>query len=494
MAWTGGFVNEFGTQEMWPDGTRIQSHPLSATYDVNIALTQLKNISPHAANTIITGVVIAKQQPRSVPSKTDPTTDRGLLSFTLRDSPTDFINGTCWGSESYICELATKFKIGDIVEIRNPQIQSKQNTEQEERYRPWTPSQYQLTLSEKYSTLSLYGGWNVDVYSTLQHIPIRESDNYYTLADVIANGQGLHGDHINVLVLLKTIGTPKDIVTKTGKKIKRCEVKMYDETCHAFPLVIWDTENIDLVQRWKPHETVVFATDIMVKFDNFRSCMTGTVGSKTIFITNPDTYEAHSLFKFGQSRDTNDDQTDEDSGRLETDLSSIKEVYKVDQIKYLAVERPDGSNGADYGITYAFLAAFDIDSTSQNCISMRCSSCKRRVESTNFSCINPNCLSSVSGQPETTMTFDILTDFSDATGTLKGCYLGGTYAEEMLQCTAGEFLHYTEQQKTDLKWRFLLERCKVYFKVFRYGANSPRRIVRILSCNPAQPTEILPHL
>ncbi|XP_038064196.1 meiosis-specific with OB domain-containing protein-like [Patiria miniata] len=489
MAWSGGF----GNQETWPDGTRIQSNSLGAGH-VNNGVIQLKDISPHAANTFIIGVVIAKQQPKSIPSKSDPSTDRGLLSFTLRDSPMDFINGTCWGSELYIRDLATKFKIGDIVEIRNPQIQSKQNTEQEERYRPWTPSQYQLTLSEKYSTLSLYGGWNVEIYNPLQHIPIRESDNYYTLADVIANGQSLHGEHINVMVLLKKNGIPKDIVTKTGKKMQRCEVKMYDETCHSFSLVLWDTENIELVQRWSPNETVVFATDIMVKYDNFRSCMMGTVDSKTIFITNPDTREAHALFKFGQSRDPNEDQLDEDSSRPDTDLSNIKEVYKVDQIKCLAAERPDGSSGVDYGITYVFLAAFDIDNSSKNCVSMRCSSCKRRVDSTSFTCTNPNCPSSVSGQTETVMTFDILTDLSDATGTLSGCYLGGTQAEEMLQCTTDEFLHYTEQQKTDLKWRFLLERCKLYFKISRYGVNSSRRIVRILSCSLADPTEILPHL
>ena len=44
----------------------------------------------------------------------DPNNDRGLISFTIRDSPMDFINGTCWGSENYIFDLASKFKIGDI--------------------------------------------------------------------------------------------------------------------------------------------------------------------------------------------------------------------------------------------------------------------------------------------------------------------------------------------------------------------------------------------
>ncbi|XP_071797050.1 meiosis-specific with OB domain-containing protein-like [Asterias amurensis] len=501
MAWSGNvgsFSGDFGTQKRWPDGTRVQNNyqnpPNSSGVGDSAACNdggeiQLKNITPNAANAVIIGLVISKQQPKTIPSKSDPNNDRGLISFTIRDSPMDFINGTCWGSENYIFDLASKFKIGDIVEIRNPQIQNKQNTEQEERYRPWTPSPYQLSLSEKYSSLSLYGGWNLDRFNTLQHVPIRGNDNYYTLADVLSNGQGLHGEHINLLALLKTIGPPKDIVTKAGKKMQRCEVKLYDETCPSFPIVLWDTENIELVQRWMTHETVVFAFDIMVKFDNFRSSMVGTVDSKTIFIINPDTQKAHSLFKFGQSHDPSDDTTG-DADKQNVDLSTIKDVYKVDQIKSLTGESHDG---VEYGITYAFLTALDIDNGTRNGISMRCASCKRRVQvdSANFGCINPNCPSSLSGKTDTVMTFDIPVDLSDITGTLSGCYLGGNQAEEMLKCSMDEFIQYTDQQKTDLKWKYLLERCKVYFKVSQPGA---KRVVRVLSCSKADPMEVIPHL
>ena len=80
----------------------------------------------------------------------------------------------------------------------------------------------------------------------------------------------------------------------------------------------------------------------------------------------------------------------------------------------------------------AFISAFFV-------LIYHCSSiCKRRVDSSAFTCINPNCPSLVSGQVSTIMTLDILTDFSDATGTVTGCFLGGTQAEEMLKCTVNE--------------------------------------------------------
>ena len=43
----------------------------------------------------------------------DPGTERYLMSFVVRDSPTCFVNATCWGSENYIKDLSRSFGIGD---------------------------------------------------------------------------------------------------------------------------------------------------------------------------------------------------------------------------------------------------------------------------------------------------------------------------------------------------------------------------------------------
>ncbi len=44
----------------------------------------------------------------------DPGSEKFHFFFTLRDSPTDFINVNCWGSENFIKNLATSFKINDV--------------------------------------------------------------------------------------------------------------------------------------------------------------------------------------------------------------------------------------------------------------------------------------------------------------------------------------------------------------------------------------------
>ena len=36
------------------------------------------------------------------------------MGFTLRDSPTDFVNATCWGNGPFINDIAKSFKINDV--------------------------------------------------------------------------------------------------------------------------------------------------------------------------------------------------------------------------------------------------------------------------------------------------------------------------------------------------------------------------------------------
>ena len=44
----------------------------------------------------------------------DPGNERYKLSFTIRDTPTDYINVTCWGSELFITNIHHSFKIYDV--------------------------------------------------------------------------------------------------------------------------------------------------------------------------------------------------------------------------------------------------------------------------------------------------------------------------------------------------------------------------------------------
>lgn len=44
----------------------------------------------------------------------DPGSEKYHFFFTLRDTPTDFVNVNCWGSEMFIKNLANSFKLNDV--------------------------------------------------------------------------------------------------------------------------------------------------------------------------------------------------------------------------------------------------------------------------------------------------------------------------------------------------------------------------------------------
>ncbi|XP_077980792.1 meiosis-specific with OB domain-containing protein-like [Glandiceps talaboti] len=490
MDWSGAFENEFGTQATWPDGTTISN--ITANNKANNLASgreMLQELTPGMPNTVLVGLVLTKQSVRSFPSKKNPGTEVFLLSFTLRYSPSDYINASCWGSESHINELGQSFKIGDIIEVRNPHIQSKPTGEKADRYGPRTPLNVELNISERHSTVCQYSGWDFANFNSIQHIPIKDTSDYYTLGDVITNGQSLNGEHINLLALVKEIGNAKDLTTKSGRQTKRCEVKLLDETCPSFSVMFWDEENIDLAQTWSPKVTVIFASDVRVSYDDFRRTMVATVTSKTIFTVNPDTREAHSLYTYGQSVNFDDDTMVSESMGQDPEFESITDVYTIQQLKAKSKAKSEFNATPEYGITYAYISSFDIDSVIGSVVAVRCSQCKFRVDQVTNNCKNSACTASVTGNTVTQMSYDVSVTLTDNTGSLHGFRLGGNAAEEILGCTVGEYCQISDMDKTQLKWKYLLEKCKVYFKMIQPRFENATPTVRILSCSPADPFE-----
>ncbi|XP_053848264.1 meiosis-specific with OB domain-containing protein isoform X2 [Vidua macroura] len=414
----------------------------------------LSDLHPNLARPNVIGVVIGKTDVRSFPDRKNIGTERYTFNFTIRDSPTYFINVQSWGREEYIRSLSESFRVGDCVTIENPLIQSKE-AEREEKFNPVTPSGYKLLLSENHSVVKTSSCYDTDTrLLALLHLPVKDPQDYYSLGDIVANGQSLHGRVLNVLAAVMAVGEPKYFMTSDKRKGQRCEVKLYDETERSFPIVCWDNESIQLAQSWIPQETVIFASDVRINFDKFRNCMTATVISKTIITTNP--------------------------------VEAVVDVYTVEQLKEKALQS-DGKLEPLHGIIYGYISTLDIDENVSRVLRNRCSICRFIVNEVSNTC---TFCSDVPPEARSTFaSFDILVDVTDHTGTLHSCYLSDCVAEETLGCTVHEFLMLEEDQKTALKWQLLLERSKIYFKVTSSPNWRTGLKVNLLSCKLADPIE-----
>ncbi|KAI4904311.1 hypothetical protein NFI96_015188, partial [Prochilodus magdalenae] len=384
------------------------------------------------------GIIIAKTDARGFPDRrsykvsflfTDVGAERFTFAFTIKDSPDHFINVSLWGKEEYVKGHCSRFRIGDCVVIENPLVVTK-DPEKEDKFCPSTPSFYRLLVTETHSAIRMCSDLETETrLLSLFHIPVKDSRDFYSLGDIIANGQGLDGNFINILAAVHSIGEPKCFTTSDGRNGQRLAIRLFDETLTSFPLICWDRETIQLLQTLTPVETVLFIVDARITLDAFLNSMVATATSKTVITINPDTTEANQLFSYAKELAESGALHEKDAKLSDNvPLESITDVLTVKQIKAKAQE-----NSYTF-YTYAFITTLGLDCSMSKVISSRCSKCRFQISDNGGTCTNTSCPSQ--GQPvENTPDFDLWVDISDHTGTLKACSLSGTVAEKTLGCT-----------------------------------------------------------
>ncbi|XP_033840919.1 meiosis-specific with OB domain-containing protein [Periophthalmus magnuspinnatus] len=444
----------------------------------------IAQLHPNFSHAKLAGVVIWKNDSRGFPDRKNIGEERHTFGFTIRDSPDFFINVAAWGSEVYINGLTNSFSVGDCVTIDNPLITYK-DPEKDDKYCPTTPSIFRLTVTEAHSrVLNCADMVVIERMLPLSHLPVKDPQDFYSLGDIVANGQTLDGTVINVLAAVRSIGELKQFTTSDGRRGQRMEAKLFDDSVSSFPLVLWDREAIQLVQTLSPKETVLFIADVKISFDSFRKAMVATVNCKTIITVNPDTREASLLFSYAQEL-SETGGLDEEEKPEDVPVESITDVYTVNQLKQKSLEESEPF----FGVTYSFISKLDVDSSVSKVIRTRCTRCKFQASEDGQSCTNEMCPGREQGFSAAAV-FDLLVDVSDHSGTLHGCIFRSPMVEKILDCTVEEFKNLTDDERTALKWRFLLERCKIYIKMLPPNKMRPATKGVILGFSLADPGEV----
>ncbi|XP_065660140.1 meiosis-specific with OB domain-containing protein isoform X3 [Hydra vulgaris] len=443
---------------------------VNAAVSFDVERVTIKDLGVGVEKRKLVGLVIAKYETRSFPDKKQHGQLKYQLSFVLRDSAEYFINVTCWGHEVFIKGLSETFKIGDTVEMCNFMVQTKTTTETDIKYRPSSSSMYQITVNETHSTVSQFSGDDSE-FRFISSLPIVDAQDYYALVDIVSYSKNLNGLNVNLMAAIKDVGVTKDIVTKTGRRMKRRELKLFDETCVSFPLIIWDSELSEFADSWQCKETILFLRDVKVSFEDFRQQMVATCTSKTIIITNPDTAEAQHLYSYASSIQL--DETFDDVNDEEIMLMNIVDVYNINDLQ---MKLDNQESNVWQGIIFAVVSSFDIDEDASKCVVTRCSSCNRRLPRYASHCLSENC-----NDPfQFTVSFEISLSLSDHTNGQSGFMLMRNVAEKVLQMDVVSFNQLSPTQKTELKWKFLMERFKVYFKVNPTKRESSKAFISVL--------------
>lgn len=449
-------------------------------------ITQVKDLRPEVIGANLVGLVICKHSPRQIKNSRSNGQNGGIrcvLSFTIRDS-SGCINCSLWGNEHFVLNLCQSFQIGDIVAVTNTQTMMKGTSD--EIFNPPNSSPFSITISEKH-------GGNLIIcdefpeLKKLLHAAIRPHNDYYTLEEIFEQGERMDGEYVNILVVVRKISSIQHLKTKNGKELDKMEVSLFDKTSDSFTVVVWEQEYFRYIQQWTEKRSVIFAADVKLNHNKFQNCMQGTFTSRTVCVRDPDTSEAHQLYDYAlehadQMQELFGDSKDERDGENQNIGDDELKVYTIEDI-LMAQQEAKSQNANESlkpltirGILHAVITNFNIDD-SRKIWCMRCSSCRYRlptndaVRCPNEQCVSRDDLSKFSAE----RVFDLQMSLSDHTGTLDHCRIGGRAAENMFGITVDGLECLTSDDLTDLKWSWLMERCRIRFRYsFDHPASRPR--------------------
>lgn len=291
-----------------------------------------------------------------------------VLNFTLRDSEVDFINVAVWGSREFIEEAIDKVQISYPIRIKNALVKLKTAQDIDEQYNAWTPSPYNLTVSENFGVFETIE--QRDDLDQLASLPIRDHNDFYTLEDILSSNENDQKD-VNLLFIVREIGKPQEVRTKTGKRLSKLEVVVFDQTKDYLKLILWDNELIQYALNWQKMVHVIFAVDVVIRYSPYEKALYAASSRKSIFTVNPCTKEGFKLYSYAKT------------AKL-APIVPMLEQWKsqaikcnIDELRNLFCQ--DMLN-SEYVLLNAVISEFNIDSADfSKSFSLRCNTCYSKV-------------------------------------------------------------------------------------------------------------------
>ncbi|XP_069701481.1 meiosis-specific with OB domain-containing protein [Periplaneta americana] len=323
------------------------------------------------------------------------------------------------------------------------------------------------------------------------HFPTKPSGDFFTIADVYYNGTSIRGEFVNLLVAVRDVGPIKHIHTKTGRDTDCRDIMVFDQTNTGLPISLWNSETISRADNWKPRETVLFLADMRLEWNAFRRGMAASESMCSIVTEDPDIPEAAALRIYARSAPLRPTAILAQLASSIPDPSTINNVMTVQQVLDRAdAGSSDNSGGDDSQFTallYCLLTQYDLDGCSK-LTTKKCTQCQLPVEDV---CLNLECpIGSGAEIPQYDVIFDLRVSLSDHTGTLENIRLTGITAERIIGYKVDEFVDLPIDVKTQMKWKFLLERCAARVLVLCGTPDRPRPLISLLSCTVADPLEV----
>ncbi|KAK9300973.1 hypothetical protein QLX08_006472 [Tetragonisca angustula] len=442
----------------------------------------LRSLHPGMQNALVIGIIVNSFNMRTIDTTRTRFNngDRGVWTFTLRDSEEDSINVTVWGSEQFVRRLSSNFRIGSLVEVINPKVLERRPDDRSEIFVPSVSSTCSLTVNEGNALVQIHDAPTRAKYEPLLMLPIKKLTGLRTLKSISENLEALRDQYVDVLTVVTFVSDVRNAMTRDGRSIRSRTFEARDgSTDKVVSLTLWENEWINRAASWEPKRTVLLLVDALVAFDNFKKKIVLSIVRKTMITENPDIPQCAAIRNTVQCYDN--DIMSENFATPNPD--TITSVMTIKDISEKLNKKPKQGERIQFAtILKAYVMDMNVESLSPAILSTRCALCKKVIADNQDSCMNLECPSGNGTRvPLNVMSLNLKVNLKDSTGYLIGCRLFGDVAERVLGCTANEFQAMILPQRTELKWKLALEKCDIRLHVLGPTATIPNAIYNILS-------------
>ncbi|XP_017760686.1 PREDICTED: meiosis-specific with OB domain-containing protein [Eufriesea mexicana] len=442
----------------------------------------LKSLQPGTQNALVIGIIVNSFNMKTIDAARTKfnNVNRGVWTFTLRDSEEDSINVTVWGSTQFVTKLSSTFHIGSIVEVINPKVIERRSEDRNELFVPWVSSSCSLTVNEGNALVQIHDAPTRARYESLLMLPIKNLTGLRTLKSIFENLEALRDQYVDILVVVTFISDIRNVITRDGRRIKFRNFEAVDgSTDEITSLILWENEWIERAALWEPKRTVLLLVDSRIAFDNFRKKTVLSTARKTMITENPNIPQSTIIRNAVQYY-----EDDIISGNFVTpNPNTITTVMTVQEISNkLNTKLKQGERIQFATILRAYVMDINVENISSTILSTRCALCKKIIPGNRDSCMNLECPSGNGTRvPLNIMSLNLKVNLRDNTGYLIGCRLFGDIAERVLGCTANDFQAMTLPQRAELKWKYALEKCEIRLHVVGPSSTFTTAVYNIVS-------------
>ncbi|XP_076633259.1 meiosis specific with OB domains hold'em [Colletes latitarsis] len=443
----------------------------------------LASLQAGAQNALVIGIVVHSFNMKTIDATRTRyhNGERGVWTFTLRDSKEHSINVTVWGSVAYVKKLSVDFHIGSVVEVINPKVVERRQNDRNELFVPTVSSLCSLTVNEGNALVQSHDAPTRAMYESLLALPIKHLTELQSLKSIFENLEALRDQYVDVLVVVTFVSDIRNVMTRDGRSIKFRNFEVTDgSTDETASFVLWENDWIERAAFWEPKRTVLFLVDARITYDNFKKKTVLSIVRKTLITENPDVPEAKTVRNSVQFYNP-----DMMSGNTfaSPNPDTITTVMTVQDISNKLNKTPKEGERIQFAVILkAYVIDINVNSLSPTILSRKCALCKRIVLDDQDSCMNLECPSGNGTRPPmNVLSLNLKVNLKDDTGYLIGCKLFGDAAERVLGCSATEFQTMIIPQREDLKWKYALEKCDVRLHILGPTSAFPSAIYNILS-------------